>query len=288
VNWEKAIELPGATHVLDFGPGGTAGVAGLTSRIKQGTGVRVILATDLEISTNSTSTTGADIGYKHEIFSRDTGHVRYAPNWAEQYKPRIVQAGERRIIDTAMSRLLGLPPLMVAGMTPTTVPWEFVASTMTAGYEIELAGGGYYNAKSLSAAVSRLEAVIPPGRGIVINLIYANPKAVAWQIPLIRSLCAQGAPIKGITLGAGVPSVEIANDYIRTIGIRQIAFKPGSEKAVHHVIAIAKANPQFPVILQWTGGRGGGHHSCEVRDESFIIARFTFQETFRVSIKNGQ
>ncbi|KAK5625746.1 hypothetical protein RRF57_001462 [Xylaria bambusicola] len=263
VHWEKAIAMPGATHMLDFGPGGTVGVASLTSRIKQGTGVRVILATDLESSNSNSLTTGADIGYKHEIFSHDAQHLQYAPNWAEQYGPRLVRTGGRTMVDTAMSRLLGLPPLLVAGMTPTTVPWDFVAATMNAGYEIELGGGGYYNAESLSAAIERIEAAIPPGRGIVINLIYASPKAIAWQIPLIRNLCAQGVPIKGITFGAGVPSVEIANDYIRTLGIRQIAFKPGSERAVHQVIAIAKANPRFPVIMQWTGGRGGGHHSCE-------------------------
>ncbi|KAI1120131.1 fatty acid synthase beta subunit [Nemania abortiva] len=259
VNWEKAVVMSGATHILDFGPGGTAGVAGLTSRIKQGTGVRVILATDLETN----GVTAADIGYKHELFSRDTQHLQYAPNWGEQYGPKLVRTGDRIMVDTAMSRLLGLPPLLVAGMTPTTVPWDFVASTMTAGYEIELGGGGYYNAESLSTAISKIEAAIPPGRGIVINLIYASPKAIAWQIPLIRSLCAQGAPIKGITFGAGVPSVDIASEYIRTLGIRQISFKPGSEKAVNQVVAIAKANPEFPVIMQWTGGRGGGHHSCE-------------------------
>ena len=33
--------------------------------------------------------------------------------------------------------------------------------------------------------------------------------------------------------------------------------------AIQAVINIAKANPNFPVILQWTGGRGGGHHSFE-------------------------
>ena len=29
------------------------------------------------------------------------------------------------------------------------------------------------------------------------------------------------------------------------------------------VVEIAAANPTFPIILQWTGGRGGGHHSFE-------------------------
>ncbi|KAJ2842551.1 fatty acid synthase alpha subunit Lsd1, partial [Coemansia brasiliensis] len=28
-------------------------------------------------------------------------------------------------------------------------------------------------------------------------------------------------------------------------------------------IKIAQANPDFPILLQWTGGRGGGHHSFE-------------------------
>ncbi len=152
---------------------------------------------------------------------------------------------------------------MVAGMTPCTVPWDFVAATTCAGYEIELAGGGYHNEDDLIEAVSKIEKEIPPGRGIVLNLIYASPKAVAWQIPLIRKLCARGTPIKGLTIGAGVPSLEVANEWIRSLGIRQIAFKPGSAKAIKQVIDFADANPSFPVILQWTGGRGGGHHSYE-------------------------
>ena len=42
-----------------------------------------------------------------------------------------------------------------------------------------------------------------------------------------------------------------------------MAFKPGSMDAVQEVIDIAKANPKMTVMLQWTGGRGGGHHSFE-------------------------
>ena len=29
------------------------------------------------------------------------------------------------------------------------------------------------------------------------------------------------------------------------------------------MINIAAANPDYPIIMQWTGGRAGGHHSCE-------------------------
>jgi fatty acid synthase subunit beta len=70
-------------------------------------------------------------------------------------------------------------------------------------------------------------------------------------------------PIEGLTIGAGVPSIEVANEYIETLGIKHIAFKPGSVDAIQQVINVAKANPKFPIILQWTGGRGGGHHSFE-------------------------
>ena len=162
-----------------------------------------------------------------------------------------------------MSRLLGIPPVMVAGMTPTTVAWDFVAATMNAGYHIELAGGGYYNAKTMTEAITKIEKAIPPGRGITVNLIYVNPRAMAWQIPLIGRLRAEGVPIEGLTIGAGVPSIEVANEYIETLGIKHISFKPGSVDAIQQVINVAKANPKFPIILQWTGGRGGGHHSFE-------------------------
>ena len=162
-----------------------------------------------------------------------------------------------------MSRLLGLPPVMVAGMTPATVPWDFVAATMNAGYHIELAGGGYFNGKKMTEALAKIENAIPSGRGITVNLIYVNPRAMAWQIPLIGRLRSEGVPIEGLTIGAGVPSIEVAQEYIETLGLKHIGFKPGSVEAIQAVINIAKANPSFPILLQWTGGRGGGHHSFE-------------------------
>ncbi|KAM7218171.1 Acyl transferase domain containing protein [Rhypophila decipiens] len=258
VNWEKATIFPDATHILDFGPGGISGLGILTSRNKEGTGVRVILA-------GTVNGTVTEVGYKSELFDRDEEHaVKYAVDWVKEYGPRLVRTkGGRTYVDTKMSRLLGLPPLLVAGMTPTTVPWDFVAATMKAGYQIELAGGGYYNAKTMTEAISKVEKAVPAGRGITINLIYVNPRAMGWQIPLLGRLRAEGVPIEGLTIGAGVPSIEVAQEYIETLGLKHISFKPGSSEAIQAVINIAKANPTFPVILQWTGGRGGGHHSYE-------------------------
>lgn len=258
VNWEKATVFPKATHVLDFGPGGVSGLGVLTSRNKDGTGVRVILAGAID-------GTVPEVGYKPEMFDRDEEHaVKYAIDWVKEHGPRLVKTSSgQTYVDTKMSRLLGVPPIMVAGMTPCTVPWDFVSATMNAGYHIELAGGGYYDAKSMTEALTKIENDIPAGRGISVNLIYVNPRAMQWQIPLIGQLRNDGVPIEGLTIGAGVPSIEVAQEYIETLGLKHIAFKPGSVDAIQAVINIAKANPKFPVILQWTGGRGGGHHSFE-------------------------
>ncbi|KAJ5930772.1 hypothetical protein N7466_006265 [Penicillium verhagenii] len=257
VNWEQATVFPGATHIVDFGPGGISGLGVLTNRNKDGTGVRVIIAGEMD-------GTNAEVGYKPELFDRDEHSVKFAVDWVKEHGPRLVQTSTgQTYVDTKMSRLLGIPPVMVAGMTPTTVPWDFVAATMNAGYHVELAGGGYYNAKTMTEAITKIEKVIPPGRGITINLIYVNPRAMAWQIPLIGRLRSEGVPVEGLAIGAGVPSIEVANEYIETLGIKHIAFKPGSVDAIQQVINIAKANPKFPIIMQWTGGRGGGHHSFE-------------------------
>ena len=258
VNWETATAFPNATHVLDFGPGGISGIGVLTNRNKEGTGVRVILAGAID-------GTHTEVGYKSELFDRDEEHaVKYAVDWVKEHGPKLVKTSVgQTFVDTKMSRMLGVPPIMVAGMTPCTVPWDFVAATMNAGYQIELAGGGYYNAKTMTEALTNIEKNIPSGRGITVNLIYVNPRAMAWQIPLIGQLRADGVPIEGLTIGAGVPSIEIANEYIQTLGIKHISFKPGSVEAIQAVINVAKANPHFPVVLQWTGGRGGGHHSFE-------------------------
>ena len=258
VDWELATVFPKATHILDFGPGGISGLGVLTNRNKDGTGVRVILAGAIEGQ-------NAEIGYKPEIFDRDFEHaVKYAPDWVKEHAPRLVKTSTgQTYVDTKLSRTLGLPPVMVAGMTPSTVHWDFVAATMNAGYDIELAGGGYYNDKSMSAAINKVEKAIQAGRGISVNLIYVTPRHMAWQIPMLARLRSEGVPIEGLTIGAGVPSIEVANEYIATLGIKRIAFKPGSVEAIQQTINIAKANPGFPVILQWTGGRGGGHHSFE-------------------------
>jgi fatty acid synthase subunit beta len=251
--WPKATVFKDATHIIDFGPGGTSGVGSLLHRSKDGTGVRVILA-------SLTLGNQLEYGYRAEPFQNVATMTK---SWLEDFGPILGTQEDGTIqINNKMTHLLGLPPLMVAGMTPTTVSWEFVSAIMNAGYHTELAAGGLHSASDLIQAVHSLAKSIPHGRGICINVIYASPKQIKWQIPLIRKLHSEGQPIDGITFGAGVPSQDIAQEYV-DMGLRYLSFKPGSALAIQQVIDIARANKDFPILLQWTGGRGGGHHSYE-------------------------
>lgn len=256
VNWELATQFE-ATHLVDFGPGGASGLGVLTHRNKDGTGVRVIIAGVLDNSIDD------EFGYKQELFDLND-NVKFAQNWLLEYQPKLVKTkGGKVYVDTKFSRLLGRAPILVPGMTPTTVHPDFVAATLNAGYHIEIAGGGYFDPKTFTDALEKVSAQVPAGTGIGINLIYVNPRMLQWGIPLIGELRQKGFPIQSLTIGAGVPSLEVATEYIETLGLTHLGLKPGSVESISQAIAIAKAHPTFPIVLQWTGGRGGGHHSFE-------------------------
>ncbi len=259
VEWTE-MDFTDATHIVDFGPGGTSGAGAITHRNLAGSGVRVIIAGKLDTNERVNK---SGLGSLVELLSPDAGHITWGPNWAEDHRPSLTRTVSGVMVCSKLSRLLGLPPVMVAGMTPTTTRPEFVAAVMNAGYHVEFAAGGYHSAESLRAALFKLRDLAPAGRGITINVIYAAPKAIAWQIPYIRQLRGDGFPVTGLTVGGGVPTLDVATEYITTLGLEHISFKPGSAAAIRQVIEIAKQNPLFPVILQWTGGRGGGHHSAE-------------------------
>ncbi|KAM0331878.1 hypothetical protein ACHAPQ_005898 [Fusarium lateritium] len=61
LDWEAASVFPGATHIVDFGPGGVHGIGSLTDANKKGQDVKVVLATTMQ-GTSST------LEYQAEIF----------------------------------------------------------------------------------------------------------------------------------------------------------------------------------------------------------------------------
>ncbi|KAI0535478.1 sterigmatocystin biosynthesis fatty acid synthase subunit beta [Xylaria digitata] len=266
VDWPKTMQFNGdknASHIITLGSGR---FSDMVYKMVDGYGVRVIDGVRLDGTDSSTT------GNKAEIFTQNVSDLTTSTaSWRERFQPRLVMYSDGNYhLETRLTTVLRAPPIITAGMTPTTVPWDFVSAVINAGYHIELAGGGYHNSAAMETAIEKVAASIPAGRGITCNLIYVDPKAIGYQIPLIRQLVRRGVPIEGLTVGAGVPSPDVAAEYIETLGIKHISFKPGSIRAIREVIEIAKRHSAFPIILQWTGGRGGGHHSCEDFEEPLL------------------
>ena len=252
LDWPRVYSQMKVTHLLDFGPGSASS---LINELSEGTGL-----TTIRMSRKSASSPHRESGT--QILSSPMSDKSLS--WADLYRPQLVRtaAGSFRL-ETKMTKAFGTPPIMVAGMTPTTVSWDFVAAVIRSGYHIELAGGGYTKPQDFEDAIRNIHATLPAGRGITCNLIYVNPRQIGWQIPLLRRLNRDGVRIDGLTIGAGIPSAEVVREYIETIGLTHISFKPGSYETMLEVVDIARQHPRFSIGLQWTGGRAGGHHSFD-------------------------
>ena len=177
---------------------------------------------------------------------------------------------------------LGKPPVMVPGMTPCTANESFCAAVINAGYHVELAGGGQHSESQLRTRIDALKKLIPAGEEIYLNLLFLNPRLWGFQYPAALAMRKEGTPIGGVIVAAGVPSSDVADDICNNIkesGIRYVGFKPGSAEMIRRVVSIAKRHPDLPIVLQWTGGRGGGHHSFEDFHEPLLKTYGDFYPT---------
>src|SRR5262249_38168951 len=118
-----------------------------------------------------------------------------------------------------------------------------------------------------TSALRDLHSRLAPGRGVVVNLLFLNAKQWRFQFPPPPPPVAQHRrPLGGGTAAAGGPPAAGGGGVLvpgGASGVRYVSFKPGSSDAIDRVITIAAAVAPFPIILQWTGGRAGGHHSYE-------------------------
>lgn len=225
VFWENATNFHDVTHAIDFGPGQNSGIGALTQRNKEGSGLQVILAGCFESSNSSILTKAA-------LFDRNQSSLKYGANWKVEYQPKLVKSSSGKIfVDTKFSRLLGKPHLMVAGMTPATVNSDFTSACINAGFHVELGGGGLFMPSLFKDTVEQLISKIPKGERISVNVLFLNARLWSFQYPLIQSMRKEGYPIDGVTIAAGVPSLDVANEVVenlREAGIRHVSFKPSS------------------------------------------------------------
>ena len=245
--------------VLDLGPGNV--LVRLTEGVVAGTGTTVVPA-----------------GTAKAIDDLDRAGAAPRPGVdRSRFAPRITRLPDGRLtLDTAFTRLTGRSAVLLAGMTPTTVDPAIVAAAANAGYWAELAGGGQTTPAVLTENLQGLEKALEPGRTAAFNAMFMD--RYLWNLHLgtqrlLSKARAGGAPIDGITISAGIPELEEATALLERLhaeGFPYIAFKPGTVDQIRQVLAIARAVPDSPVIIQIEDGHAGGHHSWEDLDTMLL------------------
>ena len=246
--------------VLDLGPG--TAVARMTAENLRGTGIRTLALASPEGRRVLTSPGAAPA-------DRDVTYAALAPRAVEL-------PGGRVHLDTAYTRATGRPPVILAGMTPTTVDAPIVAAAANAGYMTELAGGGQPDRRTFELRVEELSELLEPGREVVFNTLLLDRHL--WDLhiagdALLFGARRAGAPFAGLTVSAGIPDVEEAIallDRLAAEGMRVNAFKPGTAEQVRQLLAIADAAPHHTIAAHLEGGRAGGHHSWDDLEELLL------------------
>ncbi len=254
VRWSAVVDAlvddHGATAILDCGPGD--GVARLTRGILRGAGVPA-LALDTPADQRSLFTVGAIV---------DRG-----VQW-QAFRPTVARLPDgRAVVDNRYTRLTGHSPIILPGMTPTTVDVPIVAAAANAGFTAELAGGGQVTAAVLERRLDELAAALEPGVCATFNALYLD--RYLWDLHLggqgrVFEAARRGAPLCGVTISAGIPPLDEAVallDRLESVGLWLNAFKPGTAAQVDQVLKIAAARPARPLFVHLEGGKAGGHHS---------------------------
>jgi len=261
VDWpaeiDKAVNA-GAAWILEVGPDG--GMNALTRKIVAGRGVGT-----LDVS----GTEG-----QAELF--DAGLAPELPVDFAEFAPRLEKINGVTRLVTKFTEVTGYSPMTLPGMTPSTVDPVIVAAAANAGHWAELAGGGQVIESMLDENIARLTELLEPGVNAQFNSMFLNPYLWRMQVEgkrMVPRARANGAPIDGIVVTAGMPPKDEAVALVhelREANIPWVVFKPGAVKHVKNVLAVADEIPEIPVIIQVEGGKAGGHHSWEDLDELLI------------------
>jgi len=270
------VDALDAAWILDIGPGD--GVARLTRSAARGSGAGV-LALDTASGRTALLTPGA-------------APSRPQP-WAS-FAPRALALPDgRAVLANRYTDRTGHSPVVLPGMTPTTVEVPIVAAAANAGFTAELAGGGQVTADILRTRLAELQGAIAPGTGVVFNALYLD--RYLWDLHfgregVVLDARRSGAPLIGVTISAGIPDVDEAVDWLDRFaeaGLWLNAFKPGTVDQIRQVLKIADAAPQHTVFVHVEGGTAGGHHSWESLDELLLATYGAIRERDNVVLCVG-
>ncbi|AGP31782.1 type I polyketide synthase [Corynebacterium terpenotabidum] len=260
VDWVDGVTdalASGTSWFLDLGPGDT--VTKLSSELVEGSGAGLVAAGSLT-AVDALAAPGED--------------PARTVDWSS-YSPRLVDLPTGRTVETKFTRLTGRSPILLAGMTPTTVDPEIVAAAANAGYWAEMAGGGQVTAEVFDANLTKLKGLLDPGRAVQFNAMFMD--RYLWNLHfgtqrVVSKARESGAPLDGVVISAGIPEPDEAPEVIgalRNSGFSHIALKPGTVAQIRAGLGIARQieDTGTSIILQVEDGHAGGHHSWENLDD---------------------
>ena len=251
------LETPSEGYVIDLGPGS---LQRLSLENLAGSGVTYV---------------DAGTAPARDQLVRGMARATTTQDWSE-YAPQLRTVGGRKVLDTAFSRLTGRSPVMLGGMTPTTVDPEIVAAAANAGHWVELAGGGQSTEEILTSHIAGLKEQLEPGRAAQFNAMFLD--RYLWDLHfggrrLVSRERAAGAPLDGVVISAGIPDLDEALELIARLrgeGFPYVAFKPGTVAQIRQVVTIAKECEGMPLLMMVEDGHAGGHHSWEDLDDLLL------------------
>ncbi|CAN5270651.1 type I polyketide synthase [soil metagenome] len=210
------------------------------------------------------------------------------------FQPYVVTLPDGTVrAETRFTRLTGRSPILLAGMTPTTVDPAIVAAAANKGFWAELAGGGQVSEEIFAANTARLAELLEPGRSYQFNSLFLDPYLWRLQIGgkrLVQRARAAGSAVDGVIVTAGIPELEEATALVAELteaGIEYVSFKPGTLAQIKQTLAIADAVAPTPVIVQIEGGKAGGHHSWEDLDALLLATYASLRERTNVVVCVG-
>ena len=279
VDWVSEVERlceADAKWILDLGPSDTA--TRLTAPVIRGLGIGIVPA--------------ATRGGQRSLFT--VGATPEVPPPYSSYAPTLVELPDGSVkLSTKFTRLTGRSPILLAGMTPTTVDAKIVAAAANAGHWAELAGGGQVTEEIFEDRIAELTGLLEPGRAVQFNTLFLDPYLWKLQVGgkrLVQRARQSGAPIDGVVVSAGIPdlteAVELI-DELNSVGISHVVFKPGTVDQIKSVIKIAAEVPGKDVIVHIEGGRAGGHHSWEDLDDLLLSTYAELRKLSNITVCVG-
>ena len=197
-------------------------------------------------------------------------------------------------LSTKFTRLTGRSPILLAGMTPTTVDAKIVAAAANAGHWAELAGGGQVTEEIFDNRIAELHARCSSRAARSSSTRCSSTRTCGSCRSAASGWCRRPASrARRSTASSSAPASPTSkrpsssSTSSTSVGITHVVFKPGTVEQIRSVIRIAAEVPTKPVIVHIEGGRAGGHHSWEDLDDLLLATYSELRSRSNITVCVG-